>query len=72
MKKLSTVSLTIHMIRAVRKQMLSLDFKKETPTKNLSYQACCEPGLFWRSKCAKQGGRCLNECCTIKDSRRIE
>mgnify|MGYP004535879531 CR=1 FL=1 len=25
------------------------------------------PGLFWRSKCGKQGGRSLNERCAIKD-----
>ena len=54
------------------RNMSSLQFMKEKETKKLYSHACYEPDLFWRSKCARQGGRSLNERCTIKDSRRIE
>lgn len=58
----------ISIIGNCTRQFARLDCIKEKPTKNLSDLACYEPDLFWRSKCARQGGGYLNARCIIKNS----
>ena len=59
--------LSICTIGNCTRRLSTLDFIVEKSTKNLYHQACCEPDLFWRSKCGRQGGKSLNERCAIKD-----
>ena len=64
--------LDINTLGTCYKNMASLYFKKQKQALNLYSHAHCEPDLFWRSKCVRQGGRSLNERCTIENPRRIK
>lgn len=66
------VQLPISIIGSCTRQLSKLKFMDKKPTKNLYHQACCEPDLFWRSKCGRQGGKSLNERIKDKESCKIK
>ena len=72
MNNINNKNFTIPIIANCSRHLSTLNFIKEKPIKNLSDHACYEPDLFWRSKCARQGGRCLDDRCTIDNPSRFK
>lgn len=66
---------TVSKIDKKRKMVYTLETKSHfANTDNnipLNYRGI-GPGLFWRSKCGRQGGRCLDDRCAIENSSRFK